>query len=57
MTRLQVLKLLKNLLDPCAYKVPDTGNESYPPDYVVNHETLMDIIAQEIQDEKEKEYD
>jgi len=52
MNKLQVLKLLKKLLSPCAYRVPETGDQSYPADYVVNHESLMDLIAQEIEKEQ-----
>lgn len=52
MTKLEVLQLLEKLISPCGYRVPDTGDQSYPADYVVNHESLCDLIAQAIQEEK-----
>lgn len=52
MAKLEVLQLLEKLISPCSYRVPDTGDLSYPADYVVNHESLCDLIAQAIQEEK-----
>ena len=52
MTKLEVLQLLEGLISPCGYRVPDTGDQSYPPDYVVDHESLCDLIVQAIQEEK-----
>lgn len=52
MTKLEVLRLLEKLISPCGYRVPDTGDQSYPPDYVVNHESLCDLIAQAIIEEE-----
>lgn len=56
MNKLEVLELLQDLILSCSYAVPDTGCQSYSPDYVVDHEALCDKIACAIQEEKDNEH-
>jgi len=49
MTKLEVLKLLQELLKNC-YTCLDDGDQSWPATRVVEHETLCDKIAAEIYD-------
>ena len=52
MTKLDVLLLLQELLKGCDYSVKGTGGQSWPADVVVDHECLMDKLAQAIEGEK-----